>query len=78
MDFTFGPGVSRRCVNVTIANDDILEGEEDFFSTLTTTDLDVLLIPNEAQVVIADNNSTFYYIHPVPVHCDSIIRTCSI
>ena len=75
MDFIFVPGVSRRCVNVTIANDDILEGVEDFFSTLTTTDRDVPLIPNEAQVVIADNDSTFYsmYIHPVPKYCDSII-----
>ena len=62
MDFIFGPGVSRSCVNMTIVNDDILEGEEDFFLTLTTTDSDVLLIPNEAQVVIADDDSTFYII----------------
>ena len=64
MDFTFGPGVSRRCVNVTIANDDILEGAENFFSTLTTTDLDVILLPNEAEVVINEDpdDSTFYSI----------------
>ena len=64
MDFTFGPGVSRRCVNVTIVNDDILEGAENFFSTLTTTDLDVILLPNEAQVVINEDpdDSMFYSI----------------
>ena len=63
MDLTFGPGVSRRCVIVTIANDDILEGAENFFSTLTTTDLDVILLPDEADVVINEDpdDSTFFF-----------------
>ena len=62
MDLTFGPGVSRRCVNVTIVNDGILEGAENFFSTLTTTDLDVILLPDEADVVINEDpdDSTFF------------------
>ena len=77
VDFTFGPGVSRLCVEVTIEDDDILEDEEDFFATLTTTDPDVILNPDEARVVITedpmDSKSycTCYCNAVVLLHCRS-------
>ena len=55
VDFTFGPGVSRLCVEVTVMNDDILEDGEFFFAALTTTDPDVFLNPDEARVVITED-----------------------
>ena len=54
-DFTFSPGISRLCVNVPIVNDDILEGNEDFFTSLTTTDAAVILNPDEAMVSILED-----------------------
>ena len=61
-------------MNVTIANDDILEGEEDFFSTLTATDPDLILLPDEAQVIIIEdpNDSTFYVV------CIYILYQCTV
>ena len=61
-DFTFGPGIDRLCVDVPIVNDDILEGNEQFFGTLTTTDPDVLVNPDEATVtIIEDPNDSKSY-----------------
>ena len=59
MDFTFGPRISRHCVNVTIVNDNLPEGDEVFYLTINTTDPNVNLNPNEAMVVISDTNSKF-------------------
>ena len=56
VDFTFGPGVSRLCVEVTIEDDDILEDEEDFFGTLTTTDPGVTLSPDLILVIIREDS----------------------
>ena len=38
-----------------IRNDDIPEDTEDFFSTLTTTDPDVFLGPDEARAIILED-----------------------
>ena len=54
VDFTFGPGVSRQCVNVSIEDDIPLENTETFFGNLTTTDAGVTLNPDTAQVDIID------------------------
>lgn len=51
---TFVPGFDRVCVTVSIADDGVLEGTENFFGTLTTTDSSVVLTPDEAQVNIIE------------------------
>ena len=55
VDFTFDPGNSRRCVDVSIVDDDILEATENFFGDLTTTDPAVTLNPDRAQVDINED-----------------------
>ena len=40
-----------------IVNDNIAEDTEDFFSTLTTTDPDVFLGPDEARAIILEDTS---------------------
>ena len=40
-----------------IVNDNVAENTEDFFSTLTTTDPDVLLGPDEARAIISEDTS---------------------
>ena len=51
--FTFGPGSTRQCVGITVQEDGVVEGEEDFILTLNSTD-DVVLVPDTATVVIED------------------------
>ena len=55
VDFVFGPGVDRVCANVPIVNDDIFEGVENFFASLTTSDSAVTLSPDEAEVIILED-----------------------
>ena len=66
------------CVNITILDDDILEGDHTFTVTLTTLDPDVMLGSNEATITIIDNegnlnecNSCMWYsminINPRPI-----------
>lgn len=65
MDFTpisqlqlvFRPNSSlEQCVDISIANDDILEGSEILFVELTTSDPDLILDPAIATVSIMDND----------------------
>ena len=43
------------CVNITIMDDDILEGDHTFTVTLTTLDPDVMLGNHETTITIIDN-----------------------
>ncbi len=52
----FSPGQDKQCVNITILEDDILEGAEDFRTTLSTSVDRVTLDPEMATVNIADDD----------------------
>ena len=52
----FSASVTRICRNVSSVEDDILEEDEDFTLTLTTTDGSVNLNPDEANVTIIDDD----------------------
>ena len=56
-DLTFSANVDRVCRNVTTKGDTILEDDEEFTLTLTTTDGGVNLAPDRATVTIIDNDS---------------------
>lgn len=58
---TFSPGVDRQCVNVTLPDDGIVEGEETFNVTLTSND-SILLVPETAMVVIEESSSKMFTI----------------
>ena len=55
---TFLPTVTKQSVNVTIIDDLLLEGKEDFFGVLTLPDgeLRVILGRSRAPAVIQDND----------------------
>ena len=53
--FTFDPSNNRQCETVIVNNDDILEGTEDFFGSLTTNDAGVTLTPDNVRVDIFED-----------------------
>ena len=54
---TFAPGETVQYVNVSVANDDILEGDEMFTATLTSTDSRVRIGSNSiGTATIIDND----------------------
>jgi hypothetical protein len=54
--FTSGsPNGSTRCVGISILDDDVLEGEQTFVLTLTTSDPDVMIRNNVTTITIIDN-----------------------
>ena len=55
-ELTFSAGLERQCVDVTIQDDDIAEGLEDFTAGLNTSVDRVILDPDVATVNIADND----------------------
>ena len=56
-DLTFSASETRICRNVTSVEDDILEEDEAFLLTLTTSDNTVILRPREATVTILNDDS---------------------
>lgn len=60
---TFQPGEVQEYVNVTILDDDVLEGVEIFTATLTTDDSNVdISSDNTATITIVDHNSELLYL----------------
>ena len=58
--FTFDSSTAKQCVNIGIVDDDIaLEGAEDFFVSLETTDSGVTLDPNSARVFIESEDREY-------------------
>jgi hypothetical protein len=49
---------SIKTVNVFIANDDLIENDEQFVLRLTTTDGQVIINDNEMRITIQDNDRT--------------------
>ena len=58
MVLTFTPSVTEIDISVTIANDELVEIDENFFGDLITTSGDVIINPAEAEVTILDRDST--------------------
>lgn len=61
---TFDVSTTRRSVLISVTDDNIQEGLEQFFVRLsrsdTGTDVDVELNPAQATIDIIDNDGTFY------------------
>ena len=50
IELTFSAGSTRNCRNIPIEDDDILEGTENLFANLTTSDPDVILAPDVIEI----------------------------
>ena len=50
------PDNATRCLNITIVDDDALEGDQTFISSLTTADPDVILGTTQTDITITDND----------------------
>ena len=61
MDLTFTPGVNSLTVSVPIIDNGILEGTEQFFGDLSTSDPDVDLQPQRTTIIIADDDGNFHF-----------------
>ena len=61
MELTFSVGSPRNCQDIPIQDDDILEGTENLFTNLSTSDPDVILAPDVTEVLILeDPNDSMY------------------
>ena len=54
---TFVEGTSEACTNIQITNDTVLEDNESFLLSLTTTEPRVSLNPAQGSVLIIDDDS---------------------
>ena len=59
MTVIFGPGETTADVNITIVNDNIMEGTEMFSATLTTADPNVMIGDGTATVTILDEDGKY-------------------
>ena len=50
---------TRRCLDVPITDDDVLENDEDFLVELTTPEPDVNLMPDIGVITIEDTSGTY-------------------
>ena len=76
MSLTFTPGSSEndtRCVNVTIMDDNALEGNQTFSVILSTSNPNVMLRTNVTTITIIDNDSKFFMCLS---HCYMITIMC--
>ena len=62
-DLTFSAIVNQVCRNVSTIEDDILEDDEQFRLTLTTTDTSVNIDPPEARVTITNDDGVWVKLH---------------
>ena len=54
VELKFSTGTTRNCQEILIENDDILEGTENLFASLTTSDPDVILEPDVTEILVFD------------------------
>ena len=59
MTVIFGPGETTADVNITIVDDNIMEGTEMFSATLTTADSNVMIGDGTATVTILDDDGKY-------------------
>jgi hypothetical protein len=57
VDLEFNDGITRACTRIPIVDDLLDENEENFDLTLTTDDPDIALAPDNAMVIIIDNDN---------------------
>ena len=57
VDLEFNDGITRACTRIPIVDDLLDENDENFDLTLTTDDPDIALAPDNAMVIIIDNDS---------------------
>ena len=70
---TFAPSDNgRKCLNVTILDDSLVERREDFMLSITTSDPAVSLSRNEATVTIIDNDRKLYGLY----YTWSLLKVC--
>ena len=55
VELTFSAGSSRNCQDIPIEDDNILEGTENLFANLTTSDPDVNLAPATTEILILED-----------------------
>ncbi len=56
-DLVFSENTVRVCREVSSEEDDVLEADEEFVLTLDTSDLDVVVDPDQATITITDDDS---------------------
>ena len=61
MTFTFSRNNTQQCFNIGILDDDINEAEKIFFVMLTTSDPQVILSPDTANITILDNDGKYQF-----------------
>ena len=76
MELTFSAGSPRNCQDIPIQDDDILEGTENLFANLSTSDPDVILAPDVTEVLILeDPNDSMYRLI---IFKDSVFNVCMV
>ena len=76
MELTFSAGSPRNCQVIPIQDDDILEGTENLFANLSTSDPDVILAPDVTEVLILeDPNDSMYRLI---IFKDSVFNVCMV
>ncbi len=53
----FPSGSVSQCITITIINDEILEGDEEFFVTISTIDEDIIINNAVVSISITDSDS---------------------
>ena len=51
----FSTGTTRNCQDIPIEDNDILEGTENFFANLITSDPDVILEPDVTEILVIED-----------------------
>ena len=62
LTFNPGNGLQEDCATITVMNDTILEGDENFSVVLTTTDPDVTISPNTTVVTVTNDDSKYLFL----------------
>ncbi len=57
-----GPSGAKECANISIIDDQILEGDEMFNVVINSSDISVGISPSIAAIIILDEDSEFIFI----------------
>lgn len=53
---TFGPGVTEKKIEVTVINDNVYEGLQEFYAELSTNEMQVNIFQTDAMAQIVDDD----------------------
>lgn len=66
---TFGPGVTEKKIEVTVINDNVYEGLQEFYAELSTNEMQVNIFQTDAMAQIVDDDGKLipdvYYVSMV-------------